>query len=96
MDMYCNSLVPDNRHAFSANILEEHKPDVICVCESKLDPTITDSAVLPQNSGYETVSRKDNWLGAGGELIAVKYIVVVSPVTPGLILTVALLGAVSK
>ena len=60
MDMDCNSLVPDNRYAFSANILEEHKPDVICVCESKLDPTISDSAVLPQNSGYEIVSRKDN------------------------------------
>ena len=78
MDMYCNSLVPDNRHALSANILEKYKLDVICVCESKLDPTINDSAVLPKDSGYGIVSRKDNWLGAGGELIAVKYIVVVS------------------
>ena len=59
-------------HALLANILEEHKPDVLCVCESKLDSTISDSAVLPENSGYDVVSRKDNRLGAGGVLIAVK------------------------
>ena len=42
------------------------------VCESKLDSTIRDSTDLPQNSGYEIVSSKDNKLGAGGVLMAVK------------------------
>ena len=43
-----------------------------CVCESKLDHTISDSVVLPQDSAYDIVSRKDNKLGSGGVLIAVK------------------------
>ena len=81
MNMNCNSLVSDNKHALLTNMLEEHKPDVLCVCESKLDPHISDSAVLPQNSVYEVVSRKDNGLGAGGVLIAVKNTFVASPVT---------------
>ena len=81
MNMNCNSLVSDNKHALLANTLEEHKPDVLCVCESKLDSTISESAVLPENSGYDVVSRKDNRLGAGGVLIAVKNTFVASPVT---------------
>ena len=58
--------VSDNRHAFLANILEECKPP-LCVCVTKLDPTSSDFAVLPQNSGYEIacISRKDSRLGAG-------------------------------
>ena len=71
---------PYNKHANLASLLEEHKPDVFCVCESKLDSTISDSAVLPQDSGNEIVSRKDNKLGAGGVLIAVKNTLVASPV----------------
>ena len=46
-----------------------------------MDSTINDSAVLPENSGYDVVSRKDNRLGAGGVLIAVKNTFVASPVT---------------
>ena len=76
MNMNCNSLVLDNKQALLANILEEHKPNALCVCESKLDPTISDSAVLSENSGYDVVSWEDNGLGADGVLIAVA-----SPVT---------------
>ena len=43
-------------------------------------PTIIDSAVLPQNSGFEIVIWKDNRLGAGGVLIAVKNTFIASPV----------------
>ena len=74
-----NSLVSDNRHALLSDLLNEHDPDVLCVCESKLDPNINDSAVLPQDSGFKIVSRKDNKLGAGGVLIAVKNTLVASP-----------------
>lgn len=47
-------------------MLEEHKPDVLCVCNSKLDLTISDSTVLPQHSSYEIASHKDNNLGLVG------------------------------
>jgi hypothetical protein len=30
------------------------------------------TAILPENSGYEIVNRKDNKLGAGGVLIALR------------------------
>ena len=80
LNMNCNSLVSDNKHANLASLLEEYKPDVLCVCESKLDSTISDCAVLPQDSGYEIVSHKDNKLGAGGVMIAVKSTPVASPV----------------
>ena len=80
LNMNCNSLVSDNKHANLASLLEEHKPIVLCVCESKLDSTISDSAVLLQDSGHEIVSHKDNKLGAGGVLIAVKNTLVASPV----------------
>ena len=61
-------------------MLEEHKPDVLCVCESKLDSAISDSAVLPPSCGYEIINSKDHRLGAGGVLIAVKNTFVASPV----------------
>ena len=88
MNMNCNSLVSDNKHnkhALLASMLEEHKPDVLCVCESKLDSAISDSAVLPPpppppSCGYEIINRKDHRLGAGGVLIAVKNTFVASPV----------------
>ena len=67
-----NSLVSDNKQALLSGLLKEHDPDGLCVCESKLDHTISDSVVLPQDSGYDIVSRKDNKLGSGGVLIAVK------------------------
>ena len=67
-----NRLVSDNRHALLSGLLNEHDPDVLCVCESKLDPTNSDPAVLPQDFGFDIVSRKDNKLGAGRVLIAVK------------------------
>ena len=81
LSINANSLVSDNRHALLSDLLNEHDPDILCVCESKLDSTISDSAVLPQDSGYEIVSRKDNKLGAGGVLIAVKNTLVASPLT---------------
>ena len=47
-----------------------------------MDSSISDSdAVLPENSGYDVVSRKDNRLGAGGVLIAVNNTFIASPVT---------------
>ena len=79
MSINANSLVSDNRHALLSDLLQEHDPDILCVCESKLDLTISDSAVLPRDSGFEIVSRKDNRMGAGGVLIAVKNTLVASP-----------------
>ena len=49
--------------------------------ESKFGPTISDSVVLPQNSEYEIVGQKYNRQGVGGVSIAVKNILVASPVT---------------
>ena len=47
LNMNCNSLVSDSKHANLASLPEEHKPGFLCICESKLDSTISDSAVLP-------------------------------------------------
>ena len=73
-------MVSDNRHVLLSGLLNEHDPGVLCVCESKLGSTISDSAVLPQDFGFDIVSRKDNKLGAGGVLIAVEKTLVASPV----------------
>jgi exonuclease III len=75
-----NSLVSDNKHALLSTLLKEHNPDILCVCESKLDNTISDSAIFPSDSGYEIINRKDNKFGAGGVLIAVKNTILASPV----------------
>ncbi|KAL3867447.1 hypothetical protein ACJMK2_044649, partial [Sinanodonta woodiana] len=75
-----NSLVSDNKYAALCEILKNHNPDILTVCETKLDNTISDSAVLPQDSGYEIVVRKDNKQGAGGVLIAVRNTLIASPV----------------
>ena len=80
MSLNTNSLVSDNKHALLSTILKEHNPDILCVCESKLDNTISDSAIFPSVSGYEIINRKDNKFGAGGVLIAVKNTILASPV----------------
>ena len=51
------------------------------MCESKLDNTISDTVVLPQDFGYDIISRKDNRVSAGGVLIAVKNTLVASPLS---------------
>jgi exonuclease III len=80
MSLNTNSLVSDNKHAPLSTLLKEHNPDILCVCESKLDNTISDSAIFPSDSGYEIINRKDNKFGAGGVLIAVKNTILASPV----------------
>ena len=80
MSLNTNSLVSDNKHALLSTLLKEHNPDILCVCESKLDNTIGDSAIFPSDSGYEIINRKDNKFGAGGVLIAVKNTILASPV----------------
>ena len=60
MSIICNNLISDKRHAPLSHILLDHKPEILCICESKLDNTISDSAILPENSRYEIVNRKDN------------------------------------
>jgi hypothetical protein len=40
MSLNTNSLVSDNKHALLSTLLKEHNPDILCVCESKLDNTI--------------------------------------------------------
>jgi exonuclease III len=79
MSINCNSLISDKRHALFSNLLLDHKPEILCICESKLDNTISDSAILPENSGYEIVNRKDNKFGAGGVLIALRSDLIVTP-----------------
>ena len=37
------------------------------------------TAILPENSGYEIVNRKDNKFGAGGVLIALRSDLIVTP-----------------
>ena len=37
------------------------------------------TAILPENSGYEIVNRKDNKLGAGGVLIALRSDLIATP-----------------
>ncbi|KAL3877259.1 hypothetical protein ACJMK2_034992 [Sinanodonta woodiana] len=80
MSINANSLVSDNKHAALCAILKNHNPDILTVCETRLDNTISDSAVLPQDSGYEIVVRKDNKQGAGGVLIAVRNTLLASPI----------------
>jgi exonuclease III len=75
MSLNTNSLVSDNKHALLSTLLKEHNPDILCVCQSKLDITISDSAICPSDSGYEIINRKD-----GGVLIAVKNTILASPV----------------
>ena len=37
------------------------------------------TAILPENSGYEIVNRKDNKFGAGGVLIALRSDLIATP-----------------
>jgi hypothetical protein len=37
------------------------------------------TAILPENSGYEIANRKDNKLGAGGVLIALRSDLIATP-----------------
>ena len=69
MSLNTNSLVSDNKHALLSTLLKKHNPDILCVCESKLDNTIGDSAIFPSDSGCEIINIKDNKFGAGGILM---------------------------
>ena len=79
MSINCNNLISVKRHALLSNLLLDHKPEILCICESKLDNTISDSAILPENSGHEIVNRKDNKLGAGGVPIALRSDLIATP-----------------
>ena len=43
LSINCYSLISDKRHAFLSNLLLDHKPEILCICESKLDnvPSVT-------------------------------------------------------
>ena len=70
--MNCNSLILDNRYALLSNLLNYHDQEVLCLCETNIDPSISNSATFPPDSVYSLVNRKDHKLGSGGILIAVK------------------------
>ena len=51
------------------NLLDHHNPDVICICETWLNPNILNNEVLSQS--YK-LFREDRADGYGGILIGVK------------------------
>lgn len=73
----CNSLVSNRKQALFNQILDEHKPDIICGCESKLDGTIRSEEVFPTDE-YD-IHRKDKKKGEGGVFIAIHSSLIVTP-----------------
>lgn len=57
MKINCNSSFSDKKHARLGSILKEHNPDVLCACETKLDSSISNSAIVPPDAGYDIVNR---------------------------------------
>jgi exonuclease III len=57
--------------------IDDHKPDIVCGCESKLDNTIKSEEVFPTDE-YE-IYRKDKKKGEGGVFIAVNNNIVATP-----------------
>ena len=81
ININCNSLILDNRYALLSSLLNDHDLEVLCLCDTNIDPSISNSAIFPPDSVYSVVNRKDHKLGLGGVLIAVKDTIVASPVT---------------
>ena len=70
MSINCNSLVGSEKRCQLMQLIDEHQPDIICGCETKLDNTIYDQEVFPTDT-YE-IYRKDNKKGEGGVFVAIR------------------------
>ena len=61
------------------NFIESVNCDIICGCETWLNPTIYDAEVLASNSNYN-IHHKNRLVGHGGSLILMKDNIVSEPV----------------
>ena len=67
--MNCNSVT--GKVAALANLINYTDPDVIMMCETKIDSSVATSEFIDTKLGYVTY-RKDRKMGGGGVLIAIK------------------------
>ena len=63
----CNGIKSVNKQADFCAILEQHQPDLLLGCESKLNNNITTYEAFPENY---TVYRKDHNINGGGVFVA--------------------------
>jgi hypothetical protein len=58
MVVNCNSLVNNRTQALFSQLIDDHKPNIVCGCESKLDNTIKSQEVFPTDE-YEIYRRQE-------------------------------------
>ena len=73
----CRSLKSIDKQNAILELIETHQPDVICATETHLDPTISNSEILPPDFS-ENVYRKDRNNRGGGVLIATRKNIIAS------------------
>ena len=71
MTVNCNSLVSQDKQAQLLQLIDEHKPDVICGCESKLSADLVNAEIFPTQ--HYSVHRKDKAKGEGGVFVAISH-----------------------
>ena len=69
MIINCNGLKSNNKQAVFRAALDQHDPDIVFGCESKIDQGISTYSIFPENF---SVYRKDRDSNGGGVFIATK------------------------
>lgn len=77
MVVNCNSLVSNSRQTLLNELIDEHKPDIICGCESKLYGEIKSEEVFMTD--YYDIFRKDNKKEEGAVFVAVSHNLIATP-----------------
>lgn len=63
IEINVNSLITNERRASLADFLETHNPDVVLLCETKLNIIVITASISKITHSLETIDRRLNRLG---------------------------------